>query len=134
MLSNDKKLDIGIPAFTEVCSKGKPWKDYYISRLPYYLDEDGDRVDSKIPVSKGEFAHIRFQIGDPRGPKGVNGCDVEDIIAIALHRLRRFQWGTTKNDKAIKKLEEALHIIHDLRYEEMDVIKCRYKERHHQER
>lgn len=114
-------IAIGIPAFTQVEAKDENFKDYFVSRLPYYLDEDGDRVTSEIPVQKGEFAHIKFQIGDPRGKRGVNGCDVEDIIAIALHRLRQFQWGTRKNDKPIKKLEEALHLLHEIRYEGINV-------------
>lgn len=44
--------------------------------------------------------------------KGVNGCFMEDLIAICIHRLRAFQGGEfacREYALAITKLEEAAH-------------------------
>ena len=61
-------------------------------------------------AAEGEFAKVSFQNG-PIGESGVNGCQNEDLIAIAIDRLQYFQKGNfscRENAIAITKLEEAL--------------------------
>lgn len=58
-----------------------------------------------------EVGHIVFQEG-PIKEVGVNGCQVDDVIAIAIERLTQFQtedFGCRENALAITKLQEALH-------------------------
>jgi len=102
-----------LQAYTQVATIDDR-KDYYISRLPYYLDADGNHVKSKVEVRTGEFGHVKFQdeVDD------INGCDEEDVVAIVLDRLRYFQWGkgSKKKQLAITKLEEVMHILHEVRY------------------
>jgi hypothetical protein len=69
------------------------------------------RVDDLKPVPADEFGHVKFQIG-PIKETGVNGCQNEDLIAIVVDRLQCFQKGDfacRENEKALTKLQEALH-------------------------
>lgn len=73
---------------------------YFISRT-----EDSDVV----PV--GEFGHVQFQKG-PVAIDGLNGCFMEDLLAIVADRLEGFQNGDfscKENDLALIKIKEALH-------------------------
>jgi len=73
---------------------------YYISRKN--SDED--------PI--GEFGFINFQTGSVKD-NGSNGCNVDDIINICMHRLNELQ--TTEkckyNEAIISKLNDALDIF-----------------------
>lgn len=58
-----------------------------------------------------EVGHIVFQDG-PIKEVGVNGCQVDDVIAIAIERLTQLQtedFDCRENALAITKLQEALH-------------------------
>lgn len=100
-----RKLKTGMHRFTEVHAgdektHGGASHEYYISRT-----EDSDVV----PV--GEFGHIRFQKG-PVTDQGVNGCFMEDLLAIVVDRLEGFQSGDfacRENALALTKIQEALH-------------------------
>ena len=64
------------------------------------------------------FADISFQKGLIK-EAGVNGCHNEDIIVIILDRLRNVQVGEHKcyeNYEVIKKLEEAIGLLHAIKY------------------
>lgn len=56
-------------------------------------------------------ARINFQKGSVI-EEGVNGCFIEDLLAICLDRLQEFQSGPffcRENDKAITNIESALY-------------------------
>ena len=100
----ERRLLIGPHRFTEVKS----------------TDEKGDggvhhvyEVASKEDeASAGEvFAWLTFQKG-PVGENDVNGCFMEDLLAICIDRLQCFQAGDfacRENALALTKLQEAMH-------------------------
>ena len=56
-----------------------------------------------------EYIKIKFQDG-PIGHNGVNGCQVEDVIAVLIDRLRDLNippYNTRETSLAITALEEA---------------------------
>ncbi len=74
--------------------------EYYISRK--------DIPDDMVA---GEFGNVKFQKG-PIGETDLNGCFIEDLIAICIDRLQGFQSGDfpcRENALALTKLQEALH-------------------------
>ncbi len=74
--------------------------EYYISRSFYEVD-----------TVAGEFGHVKFQKG-PLEETNLNGCFIEDLIAICIDRLQGFQSGDfpcRENALALTKLQEALH-------------------------
>lgn len=59
---------------------------------------------------QNEFIDIKFQQG-PIGEVGVNGCQVDDVIAFAMARLMDLNQGEFRcrqNDMAVQKLKGAL--------------------------
>ena len=57
------------------------------------------------------FGRIKFQKG-PIKEVGINGCTIEDLLAIVIHRLQGFQSGLfacRENALALTKIQEALH-------------------------
>lgn len=70
-----------------------------------------ERLDSLQPEPPlGEYGHVKFQKG-PIQEQGVNGCQIEDLLAIAIDRLWSFQSGPfacIENDNALLKCGEAL--------------------------
>jgi len=100
-----RKLKTGMHRFTEIHAgdektHGGASHQYYISRT----DDPPDTV-------AGEFGHIRFQQG-PVVEEGVNGCFMEDLLAIVVDRLEGFQSGDfacRENALALTKIQEALH-------------------------
>ena len=74
----------------------------------------------KITSANGDqnppYAHLFFQNGAVKqNGQGVNGCFIEDLIAICIDRLRGFQSGKfvcRENALALTKLEEALLWLH----------------------
>ena len=99
-----RKLEIGQHRFTEVNVMDEPGdggacNEYHISRVNTVSDEIA-----------GEFGFVKFQKG-PVKENGVNGCFQEDLIVIAIDRLRSFQAGDfacRENALALTKLEECL--------------------------
>jgi hypothetical protein len=66
----------------------------------HYVVTIQDRVNTEV----------RFQKG-PAKEKGLNGCQVEDLLTIAIDRLKAFQAGgfpTAENNEAMKHCMEAL--------------------------
>lgn len=60
-----------------------------------------------------EYIEIKFQEG-PIKEKGVNGCQMEEVIDILINRLSDFQKGDfacSENNMALKKLKEVLHMF-----------------------
>lgn len=60
------------------------------------------------------FLRVVFQSGLPR-EVGINGCRVEDVIDVAMERLRDFQKGPLacqENEDALRNLELAKHALH----------------------
>ena len=94
-----RKLEIGQERYTAVYATDEPGEggachEYVI------LTGISDNV-----------ASVKFQKG-PVQENGVNGCFMEDLIAIAIDRLEGFQSGDfpcRENALALTKLEEALH-------------------------
>jgi hypothetical protein len=94
-----RKLEIGQERFTAV----------------YAVDEPGNGGASHEYVILKEIsdtvANVKFQKG-PVQESGVNGCFIEDLIAICIDRLEGFQSGDfpcRENALALTKLQEALH-------------------------
>ena len=74
--------------------------DYYISNAD----------DENKNVVAGEFGHIKFQKG-PIAENGVNGCFIEDLLAIVKDRLECFQAGDfacVENEMALNDVNQAL--------------------------
>lgn len=69
-------------------------------------------MDAYSPESKAkrrEFITVKFQDG-PAGEVGINGCQVEDVIDVAIERLRALNvepYNCRENSLAITALEEA---------------------------
>jgi hypothetical protein len=64
-------------------------------------------------VEQGDFIRVVFQKGLPQ-TTGVNGCRVEDVIAVALERIRRYQTGSLaceENEEAIRALRAAMRAM-----------------------
>lgn len=99
-----RRLEIGQHRFTEVRVMDEPGAggachEYHIAEIV---------PNDCIPHKLGD---IKFQKG-PVQESGVNGCFQEDLIAIVIDRLQCFQAGDfacRENEKALTKLEEALH-------------------------
>jgi len=65
------------------------------------------------PLNIGsESIKIRFQKG-PIQENGVNGCQIEDLIAIAIHRLECFQAG---NFACMENAESLYHLNLAMKY------------------
>ncbi len=100
-----KEVKIGSQKFTKILIEdilgyGGNYTNYYISRAD---------INETTPI--GEFGHIQFQNG-PVKEFGINGCYHEDLLAIVIDRLERFQsgeWRCRENALALTKLEEAMH-------------------------
>lgn len=100
-----RKLGNGVHRFTEVHAEDSPGiggacHEYSIS--PKDLPEE---------IVPGEFGFIKFQKG-PVAEDGVNGCFMEDLLAIVVDRLESFQAGDfacRENALALTKIEEAVH-------------------------
>ncbi len=61
-------------------------------------------------VLEHPFIRVVFQNGFPK-EVGINGCRVEDVIAVALERLERYQEGPlacSENESAIRHLRQAV--------------------------
>lgn len=57
------------------------------------------------------YGHIKFQHGSVK-EVGVNGCQLEDVLEIAAHRLAAFQVGPyacRENALALTHIQEAIH-------------------------
>ena len=68
-----------------------------------------DVVSLKRPDNK--MASVKFQKG-PVKENGVNGCFMEDLLAIVIDRLEGFQSGDFRcreNALALTKIQEAMH-------------------------
>ena len=98
---SDRGLDIGTHRFIMVKS----------------TDEKGDGGayhDYEIECMKdlnGTCATIHFQKG-PVKEVGINGCFMEDLLAICIDRLQCFQAGNfacRENALALTKIQEAMH-------------------------
>jgi hypothetical protein len=64
-------------------------------------------------VEHGDFIRVVFQRGLPQ-TTGVNGCRVEDVITVALERIRKYQTGSLaceENEDAIVALRAALRAM-----------------------
>lgn len=76
--------------------------DYQISRI-----DDA----SASAVILGEFGFVQFQKG-PMRENELNGCFMEDLLAIVEDRLKDFQNGNfacRENALALTKIQEAMH-------------------------
>jgi hypothetical protein len=76
------------------------------------LDDDGRyRVyqAGKFPHEGGPLAEVRFQEGPVR-EAGVNGCFVEDLLTVAVHRLRKLDMDmhSPDNEAALRHMLAAL--------------------------
>jgi hypothetical protein len=81
-------------------------------------EEDNDGVNHLYTIEPStndklfkSFANIQFQNG-PIKENGVNGCHVEDLLAIVIDRIQSWQNGEMycrENALAITKAEECLH-------------------------
>ena len=94
-----RKLEIGQERFTSVYAVDEPGSG---GACHEYLVLTG--------ISE-TVANIKFQKG-PVQENEVNGCFIEDLIAICIDRLQGFQSGDfpcRENELALTKLEEALH-------------------------
>ena len=103
--SEMRTLDIGMHRFTAIRVLDKPGDggachSYHIGLVDLGEDSPSD-----------EFGYVKFQKG-PVKENEVNGCFMEDLIAICIDRLRSFQAGEfacTENGEALVSLERALH-------------------------
>ena len=71
-----------------------------------------DQVQGEV-VEHGDFIRVVFQKGLPQ-TTGVNGCRVEDVIAVALERIRRYQTGSLaceENEEAMRALRAAMRAM-----------------------
>ena len=82
-----------------------------------YAEPDGHKGeyfisprDGKETDPAGEFGHVNFQ-DRPVTESRVNGCQVEDLLAIALHRLNKKNYVQESREyqKAIDYLDDCLH-------------------------
>jgi hypothetical protein len=94
-----KKLHIGTDRFTKIL-----YDPYHESGVPHRY---------KIMDTTGSFelGDVSFQDG-PVPLYGINGVHHEDLLAIVIDRLCRFQDGKfscRENEMAVTKLKEALH-------------------------
>jgi hypothetical protein len=81
--------------------EGGAYHEYYISNAK---DIDSDNVVA------GEYGHVKFQKG-PVAENGVNGCFMEDLLAIVKDRLECFQSGDfacVENEMALNDVNQAL--------------------------
>ena len=68
-------------------------------------------ANAKSSDNSGVFGFVNFQKG-PVSEEGVNGCFMEDLLAIVIDRLELFQSGEyacRENALALTKIEEAMH-------------------------
>lgn len=68
-----------------------------------------DHFDPSQRSIRREFIQVQFQDG-PIGQNGVNGCQVEDVIQVAIDRVRALNvepFNCRENSLAITALEEA---------------------------
>ena len=79
--------------------------------------ENGERHEYEVfskEVNKiSRFLQLYFQ-GGPIKENGVNGCQVDDLIVIAIDRLQHFQRGQYRceeNANALRALGEALYYL-----------------------
>lgn len=80
-------------------------------------------------IDHGVLGELKFQEGDIKD-HGVNGLMIENLIAIAIDRLKGFQTGPDahdKNDEAIDSLEEALSSLQE-RTEEVEEEETKKKQ------
>jgi hypothetical protein len=66
-------------------------------------------------VIEREFIRVVFQSGFPR-EVGINGCRVEDVIALAVDRLNGYQNGTLacpENESALNSLNMAIKVLEE---------------------
>lgn len=99
-----RQLEIGQHRFTQVQVMDEPGEDNACHE--YNVREIGD--NSGIVES---FARVKFQKG-PVKENGVNGCFMEDLLAIVIDRLEGFQSGDFRcreNALALTKIQEAMH-------------------------
>jgi len=99
-------LGIGTTRFTEIQALAEPGQDNACDKYRVVRSE----TDTTDPEAN-EFCQVKFQNG-PIKEYGINGCHLEDLIAIVVDRLMCFQASDFKcreNALAITKLEEALH-------------------------
>lgn len=98
-----RTLNIGVHRFTEAYAMDEPGEGGACHR--YGLTRVGDERKDAIA-----FGFVKFQKG-PVKEHGVNGCFMEDLIAICIDRLRAFQEGEFKceeNRNALYGLEQAI--------------------------
>lgn len=96
---------------TDLPGDGGACHEYYISR------KDGVSV---VPL--GEFGHVKFQKG-PIKENELNGCFIEDILAIVVDRLQGFQSGDfacRENALALTKIQEAIHWLNHRTKDRLD--------------
>lgn len=65
-------------------------------------------------VVKTQFIEVTFQKGFP-SQVGINGCRVEDVLALALTRLDDYQRGPLaciENEEAIRHVMSAIEALH----------------------
>jgi hypothetical protein len=70
------------------------------------------KVEGEV-VEQGDFIRVVFQRGLPQ-TSGVNGCRVEDVIAVALERIRKYQTGSLaceENEEAMRALRAAMRAM-----------------------
>jgi hypothetical protein len=95
-----RKLEIGSERFTTIYAFDEPGMGGASHEYNIIRKDSSDTVTS-----------IKFQKG-PVKESVANGCFNEDLIAIAIDRLRGFQSGDfpcRENALALTRLEEALH-------------------------
>jgi hypothetical protein len=100
-----RKLEQQMHRFTIVETFDEPgdggaYHEYYISNVK----------DEHANVVAGEFGRIKFQKG-PVAENGVNGCFMEDLLAIVKDRLECFQAGDfacVENEMALNDVNQAL--------------------------
>lgn len=103
-----KFLDYGLRHDTEVMRWDTETKDGSCGVEYTITDRNLDK--GKIPTMNPMYGMVKFQDG-PIAEKGVNGCQVEDLIAISIDRISQFQMGgfpCNENKIAIDNLERAL--------------------------
>jgi hypothetical protein len=80
------------------------------------------KVASTGKIVESEFIRVVYQQGLPQ-TVGVNGCRVEDVIAVAMARLDDYQNGLLaceENEEAITFLRKATRSLEDRRRRRME--------------
>lgn len=101
-----RTLTIGQHRFTAVLVTDEPGQG---GACHEYEVVENTTVSADAPPR--QLARVSFQNG-PVKEFGVNGCFMEDLLAICIDRLRSFQAGPfacRENALALTKLEEAMH-------------------------